>query len=138
MANWPLIAIRIAESFLFIVMIIISIVAAIVPVAVSAGLGSFDFRNLTDPADVVTSLVADHWMLIIYVLAVITLVLLLLVALHSFVEAANARVYVDAERNAVALGAILPRVCIENLKFIATSGDCIASDSPEGKWPSGI
>jgi hypothetical protein len=97
-ANWQLIAIRIAENIVFIMIVIGSIVAAIVPIAVAAGLGNFDFKNVDNPAEAVMNLVVEHWMLIVYILAIITIVLGVMIALHSFVEAGNAQVFVDAER----------------------------------------
>ena len=45
MANWPLIAIRIAESFIFVLIVIGSIIAVIIPIAVAAGLSHFDLKN---------------------------------------------------------------------------------------------
>jgi hypothetical protein len=97
-ANWQLIAIRIAESLLFVGIMIASIVAAIVPIAIAAGFGNIDFRNADNPPDVIIGLIVEHWMLILYILAIITFVLTLLIALHSFVEGGNAQVFVDAER----------------------------------------
>jgi hypothetical protein len=97
-ANWPLIVIRIAENILFVMIIFGSIVAAIVPIAVAAGLGNFDFKNSDNPAEAVMNLAVEHWMLIVYILAIITVVFGILIALHSFVEGGNAQVYVDAER----------------------------------------
>ena len=97
-ANWPLIAIRIAENILFVIIVFGSIIAAIVPILVAAGLGNFDFKNADNPAQAVISLAIEHWMLIVYILAIITFVLGIMIALHSFVEGGNAQVYVDAER----------------------------------------
>jgi len=98
LANWPLIAIRIAESILFLILIVGSIIAAIVPVAIAAGLSKFDFSDVDNAAEAFSRLVVDHWMLIFYVLAVAFVVLGVLMAIHAFVEAGCARVFVDAER----------------------------------------
>jgi hypothetical protein len=101
LANWPLIAIRIAESFLFILIVIGSVVAAIIPIAVAAGLSSFDsITNANNPGDAIAALLIEHWGLILYILAIITILLVVLVAIHSFVEAGNARIFVDAEHKA--------------------------------------
>ena len=55
LTNWPLIAIRIAENFLFVLIIIGSIIAAIIPVAVAAGLSRFDLKNAENPAAAVAN-----------------------------------------------------------------------------------
>ena len=101
LANWQLIAIRIAESFLFVLIVIGSVVAAIIPIAVAAGFSNFDsIRNADNPGDVLAALLIGHWLLIVYILAIITLLFAVLIAIHSFVEAGNARVFVDAEHKA--------------------------------------
>ena len=101
LANWQLIAIRIAESFLFVLIVIGSIVAVIIPIAVAAGFSSFDsIRNAGNPGDAIAALLIGHWALILYILAIITILLVVLVAIHSFVEAGNARIFVDAEHKA--------------------------------------
>ncbi|HEY8849154.1 MAG TPA: hypothetical protein VIO12_07670 [Thermoanaerobaculia bacterium] len=100
LANWPLILIRIAEGIVFVGIIIVSIVAAIVPIAVSAGISKYDVTNAANPAAAAAELVLQHWMLIVYVLVIVTAVLLVLMAIHSFVEAGTAQVFVDAERRA--------------------------------------
>jgi len=98
LANWPLIAIRIVESFVFLLIVIGSVVAAIIPIAVAAGFSNFDITNRANAADAIASIVIEHWMLILYILAIITLLLIVLIAIHSFVEAGNAKIFVDAER----------------------------------------
>jgi hypothetical protein len=100
LANWPLILIRIAEGIVFVGIVIASIVAAIVPIAVAAGLSRYDVTNAANPAEAIAAAVMQHWLLIVYVLMILLVVLLLLVAIHSFVEAGTAQVFVDAERRA--------------------------------------
>jgi hypothetical protein len=100
LANWPLIAIRIAENFVLALLFIGSIIAAVVPVGIAAAFSNFDLKNSEEPAQAIATLIVDHWPFIAYVLLVVTIVLILLVAIHSFVEAGCARVFVDAERNA--------------------------------------
>ena len=97
LANWPLIAIRIAESILFIGIVIACVVAVIIPVAVSAGFSRFDVDNPEDVPNAIAGFLINHWILIVYGLAIFTLLLVLLIAIHSFVEAGNAQVLVDAE-----------------------------------------
>ena len=100
LANWPLILIRIAEGIVFVGIVIAAVVAAVVPIAVAAGLSKFDISGASNPAEAVTAAIVQHWILIVYLLLILTLVLLVLVAIHSFVEAGTAQVFVDAERRA--------------------------------------
>ncbi len=97
-ANWPLILVRIAEGIVFMMIILGSVVAAIVPVLVAAGISRFGLHGETPSPDAIATIVVRHAMLILYVLLIISVVLLVLVAIHSFVEAGCAKVYVDAER----------------------------------------
>lgn len=97
LANWPLIAIRIAESILFLAIVIASVVAAIVPFFVSAGFSNFNIENPDEVPNAIVGFLINHWILIVYALAVFMLLLVVLIAIHSFVEAGNAQVLVDAE-----------------------------------------
>ena len=105
LANWQLIAIRIAESLLFVLIVIASIFAAIVPVVVAAGLSHLDLKSAENPAEIFAAIVVEHWMLILYLLAIVTVLLGVLIAVHSFVEAGNAKIFVDAERGAARVAA---------------------------------
>lgn len=93
-ANWPLIALRIVESLLMVGLAIAAVVAIIVPIAVSAGLGNF-----SDVPGFVEGLL-EHWIVIVYALGVVAVLLLVVVAMHSFIDGATARVLVDSERAA--------------------------------------
>lgn len=97
-ANWPLILVRIAESVLFLFIIVGSVVAAIVPIAVTAGVSHFRMGDQAPSPDVIASFIVRYAMLIVYVLLIIAVLLLVLMAIHSFVEAGCAKVYIDAER----------------------------------------
>ncbi|HUP49190.1 MAG TPA: hypothetical protein VNA04_10415 [Thermoanaerobaculia bacterium] len=99
-ANWPLLLIRIAEGVLLMIVAVAAIVAAIVPVAVSLGLNAASAQNPEDLAELMVGVLADRWMVILYLFAVATILLITFVAVHSFVEAGSARVYVDGERAA--------------------------------------
>lgn len=100
LANWPLIAIRIAESIFFLAVIVGSIIAAVVPIAVSAGLGNFDWKNADNPAEAVAQFVLQQWPMILYVLIIASVVLLLLVGVHAFVDGGSANVFILADRGA--------------------------------------
>lgn len=97
-ANWPLILIRIGEAVLFLIIMVVSFVAAVVPVAMSIGLNQIDLRDADGAVEMLTAVLLEHWPVILYLLALITVVLIVFVAIHAFVEAGSARVYVDAER----------------------------------------
>ena len=100
-ANWPLIAIRIGEGFVFAAIVVATILAAVVPILVSAGLTQgFDYRDADNVAQFIGALFIEHWVLLLYLFALVFLLLGVLIAVHSFVEAGCARVYVDGERGA--------------------------------------
>ena len=88
---------------LSLILVVGAVLAIIIPVIVSLGLNTTTFENPADVAAVLVGMVVDHWMVIVYVIVVVTLVLAVLVALHSFVEAGSARVYIDGERIPVRL-----------------------------------
>lgn len=98
-ANWPLLMIRIAEHIVFFILAIASIVAIVVPIAVSAGLGHFEIDpdNPNGAAGIIAQALIDHWLLFLFVLVAITVVLIVFVAIHSFVQAGSAEVYVGNE-----------------------------------------
>ena len=97
-ANWPLLVIRIAEGIVMFVVVIVAVLAAIVPLAMSIGLNSLGAADPNVAADLLLGILQQHWMVLVYVVALTLLVLIVLVALHSFIEAGCAAVYVDAER----------------------------------------
>jgi hypothetical protein len=99
LANWPLILIRIAEGVLFGVIVVGAIIAAVIPLLVSAGLSrDIDYRNPENVAQLLVTLFIEHWILVLYILALFLLILGVLMAIHSFVEAGCARIYIDGER----------------------------------------
>lgn len=100
LANWQLIAIRIAENLLFVMIVIGSIMAVVVPIAVTAGMSKFDLDRAAEPMQAIAAMIVEHWLLLVYVLAIASVVLLIMVAIHSFVDAGTAKVFIDAEREA--------------------------------------
>lgn len=96
-ANWPLLAMRIVESIVLFAVIVGAVVATIVPIAISAGLGQFHVRDIASAPDAFLSLLVDHWVLIVYALIVVTIVMFLIVAIHSFFDAGMAQVLIDSE-----------------------------------------
>lgn len=105
LANWPLVLIRIAEGIVFIGIVIAAVIAAIVPLVLSFGLSRASMDNPADAAEAILDALAAHWMVLVYLLVVITLLCVVVIAIHSFVVAGCALVYVDAERRTLAMPA---------------------------------
>ena len=99
LANWPLLLIRVAEGMLFVIIAVVALIAAIVPVIVSLGLNKFDPQN-AESMTVLLELLAAHWAVLAYLVVLVTVLLVVFVGIHSFVEAGSARVYVEGERAA--------------------------------------
>lgn len=97
--NWQLILIRIAEMLVLAVLTVLAVIVALVPILVSVGI---ELSNLTTIDDVEGALFSlmEKWILLIWIFVAISVLLLLFIAMHSFVVAGSARVYVDAERMA--------------------------------------
>lgn len=98
-ANWPVIALRIAESVVLIGIVIASIIVAIVPAVVAAGLSKDEIMNSSDPPSAIVGWVIGHLMLFVWMFALAFIVLGVLLAIHAFVEGGIAQIYVDGERN---------------------------------------
>jgi len=131
LANWQLLLIRVAEAFIYFVVIFTSIIAAIVPIVISAVGGRWsNIRDAQNPPEVVAQLILSHLPLIFFLFMLLSVVLLVLVAVHSFVEAGSARVYVDAEFSARSVEGRPPRAA-----FRAFSGDRWLNGGKRAWWP---
>ena len=108
LANWPLLLIRVAEGVVLTILAIAAVVAVIIPVALSLGITAASLQNPENLAESLVEAIAAQWMVVLYVIAVITIVVIVFVAIHSFVESGSARIYVDGERAAGA-GALVSR-----------------------------
>lgn len=128
LANWPLIAIRVAESILFVLLAAGVVFVMVVPILVSVGI---ELTDIDDPNDVQNALMAlvQRWMLLVWIFAGILVLLLLFTALHGFVEAGCARVYVDGERIA---GPALEGV---RSRFNVFSTERFFAGATDGWWP---
>ena len=98
-ANWPVIALRIAESVVLIGIVIASVIVAIVPAVVAAGLSKDEIMNSSDPPSAIVGWVIGHLMLFVWMFALAFIVFGVLLAIHAFVEGGIAQIYVDGERN---------------------------------------
>jgi len=98
LANWPVILIRLGEVVVLALLTIATIIAAVVPIAVSAGLSQLDLQRPEDAAQIFATLFIEHWILIVYLLLLFFAIFGVLIAVHSFVEAGSAQVFIDGER----------------------------------------
>jgi hypothetical protein len=130
LGNWPLLAIRIAEMLVLTVIVLVSAFAVVVPFLVSLGMNMESMPS--DPSDVLGifwDVILRQWVVLLYGLVVASIALLIVIAIHSFVSAGNARVYVDGERRVAAVPA--PR----RAAFACFSGDRWLGGGREGWWP---
>ena len=97
LANWPLIVVRLAETILFGIIAVAGVIVIFVPILVSIGIEVTKIRSPEDLAGAAAALL-DKWYLLGWVLVAILVLVTIFVAVHAFVEAGCARVYVDAER----------------------------------------
>jgi hypothetical protein len=98
LANWPLLALRLAESLVFLALVVVAIIALIVPLAVSAGLGNFPKIEPDEIMKMLPALFFDHLLFIAYVLGMVLVVGTIFMVTHSAIEAGSAAVYLDGER----------------------------------------
>ena len=97
MANWPLIALRIAENVLFLMLIVASIIAAVVPVLVSIGIAAFDADNPAESATAIGTALLEHLSVFLWIFLGALVVMFLMMVIHSFVMAGCTRTLVDAD-----------------------------------------
>lgn len=95
--NWPLVAIRLAETILFLTIAAVAIIAILIPIVVSAGISLANIDDAGDIENVMLSL-TSRWMILIWIFLAVSILMVVFVAIHAFVEAGSARVYVDGER----------------------------------------
>lgn len=98
LANWPLIVIRVAESFACALLIIATIFAIVIPVIASAGLSDWKPPQTNDPTQAVLDIASQHFALIFYLFVLLFVVVGIFIAIHSWVTAGCAAVFIDAER----------------------------------------
>lgn len=98
-ANWPLVALRIAENVLYGILIIGAIIAAVVPLLVSIGLSGFNADRPEEAAATIASTLLEHLAIFVWIFVGALLLALVLLVIHSFVIAGCAQTFVDAERS---------------------------------------
>lgn len=95
--NWGLIVIRVVEMLVFAVITIAAVLAMVVPMLLSVGIAVTDLDTPEDLEGVILTLF-EKWVWLLGILVGASLLLLVFVAVHAFVEAGCARVAVDADR----------------------------------------
>jgi hypothetical protein len=97
-ANWQLLLIRVAESAIVLAFVFVTVLAAIVPVIVSVVRGEgFEMDRPDRFLDLVIMLLTEHWLLIAYLLVLVSVLLTAILAIRSFVEGASTRIFLDGE-----------------------------------------
>lgn len=125
--NWPLILLRLGETLLFGLITVVAVLAALLPLLVSIGI---HVANIDTPEDAAAAMVMlmQRWMLLLWIIIVASVLLLFFVAIHAFVQAGAARVYVDGERIAG------PQVEGERSRFRVFSMDRWMAGGGAGWW----
>jgi hypothetical protein len=97
LANWQIIALRLAEKVVLGVIAVGAALAILVPFLVTIGLHIPD-----SPEDLLALIVRlyESWLLILWIIVAVSLLLVVFIAVHSFVEAGCARIAIDADRAA--------------------------------------
>ena len=96
-ANWQAIGFRVAELILLVLISIATAIAILAPMLISLGIELNEISSPSEVESVLFSLV-DKWIYIVWAVIAVSLLMALFVAVHSFVEAGCARVYIDGER----------------------------------------
>lgn len=96
-ANWGLIVVRVVEMVAFAAISIAAALAIVVPLLVSVGIQVTEISGPDDLEELILSLAAK-WIWLVWIFLGVSVLLLVFIAVHSFVEAGCARVAVDADR----------------------------------------
>lgn len=97
--NWQVSLIRFLEAFLFMVIAAVTMVVLFVPIFLSIGIKAADLRapeNLENILDVLV----NQWVMLAWFVAGVSVLLLVLMLIHSFIAAGCARVFVDGDQAA--------------------------------------
>ncbi len=97
-ANWQLVVIRMMESVVFVFLMLMAVLATVVPVAIKAGLGKLRISDTENYVLALSQFLVEQLPVILWTFAVLILVALVAMVIHSLIVAGSARVYLDAER----------------------------------------
>ena len=126
-ANWQVSLIRFLEMFLFGVITIIAVIAILVPIFVSVGV---HLANLNDPDDLAKAMMSllEKWVILVWIFVAVSILLLIFIIIHAFVEAGIARVLIDADRVAG------PEVTAPRQRFRVFSMQRWMAGAKDGWW----
>jgi hypothetical protein len=99
LANWQLALIRFLEAFVMMILFIVAMVVIAMPILVSIGINAADLDTPEDIESAVSALL-QKWVMLVWFLVGISVALLVVMLMHSFIEAGCARVFVDGDRAA--------------------------------------
>ena len=127
-ANWPLMALRLGETVLLGVLAIVSALALVLPLLVSVGVVVGDIDG---PEDLLAAFlaIAERWVVLVWIFVGLTVLAVLMLAVHAFFEAGRARILVAGERKA-GPGTTGPRS-----RFAAFSAREWVDGGVDGWWP---
>lgn len=103
-ANWPLLLIRLAENAAIVFLIIAAVFGAILPIAFFGAFAE-EFEDFQNPEQFMDALLGTPLLLVLYIFLVLTVLLTLALAIHSFVQAGVVGCYLEGERKARMAGA---------------------------------
>jgi hypothetical protein len=126
-ANWQLILIRFGEMLLFGLLAVLTMIAAFLPILIAVGIEVSKLSTLDDLENAGFALM-EKWYLLGWVVLAILGLLAVFTAIHGFVEAGSARVYVDAERLAG------PAVTGARSRFRLFSTERFLAGAKDGWW----
>ena len=127
-ANWQLALIRFLEAFVFIAITIAVVAVMLVPVFLSLGVRLTELDTPEEFESVITAL-TSKWVMLLWIFLGISVLLLLFIVIHSFVEAGCARVFVDADRLAG------PEIMGTRSRYRIFSWQRWAAGAKAGFWP---
>jgi hypothetical protein len=100
LANWQVILVRLGEALLLAAVVVALVFAILIPVLVSAGMSKIAWDDIDTAQEAVLTFLAANALLFVWIFIAISVALLVFVAVHSFVEAGAAQVFLDADRQA--------------------------------------
>jgi hypothetical protein len=126
-ANWQASLLRFVEGFVFVAIAIGGIIAIVVPILISIGINFTDIDTPEEFESIATALL-EKWVLLLWIFLGISVLLLIFILVHSFVEAGCARVFAHAERVAG------PEVAGPRARYRTFTIDRWWAGAKEGGW----
>lgn len=131
LANWPLLLIRVAELVVLAAITIAAVLAAVIPIVLSIVGGSWsNLREAQNAPQVVAAMLIQHIPLFLFLFLLVSVLLLVFMGVHSFVDGGSVRIYVDGEFAARAVAGPPPRAA-----FRAFAADRWLQGAKRDWWP---